>query len=459
MGVLVLALLALAASSQEPVPGSSPSAEELARKELVRIEELYAKGQYVKAKRAYEKLAEEFPETEAGQLAALRSQPSGLLGFHDILRHGPSDNRVDVVIMGDGYDLEDLNSFEDLAKDVPSMFEHDRVYGEYFKYFNFIAATVFSEEEGLDGYGREAKTALGAHLIPGPKADHVWVDVSLVRSMLEQVGEHDGYAIVFVPHGTVGSGGEGVAAVGGRDPKAVLHEWGHAFAGLKDEYTDDTSYRGDVESWINVSDTEDEERVPWRHWLEAKVPGIGVYEGADGRVRGAFKPTASGCMMEGGDTLCPVCREAVVVQIHQHVDPLDGAQVRSNPDVVPEGELSGEGPHEFEVQVMKPKDHALDVSWWVLPASESRPVLDPSLRPRQRRGALVPIKDKPAAHTRAKDGNARFEVRVKDLEPGRYRVVCRVRDTTEFRGDRFPWVLQDRHGLLESERAWWLVVE
>jgi hypothetical protein len=33
-----------------------------------------------------------------------------------------------------------------------------------------------------------------------------------------------------------------------------------------------------------------------------------------------------------------------------------------------------------------------------------------------------------------------------------------VRDTTELRGEKFPWVLKDERGLLESERIWWLEV-
>jgi hypothetical protein len=37
-------------------------------------------------------------------------------------------------------------------------------------------------------------------------------------------------------------------------------------------------------------------------------------------------------------------------------------------------------------------------------------------------------------------------------------VIVRVRDTTELRSERFPWVLLDQHGLLESERGWWVVV-
>ena len=44
------------------------------------------------------------------------------------------------------------------------------------------------------------------------------------------------------------------------------------------------------------------------------------------------------------------------------------------------------------------------------------------------------------------------------FEPGRYRLICRVKDSTLMRGERWPWVLKDEDGVLESERAWWVEV-
>jgi hypothetical protein len=445
--------LALSAAAQS-------EAESLAAQELARVEGLVAKGQYAKAHDAYERLAERFPDTPAGRLAARRTRPNSVLGTRDLVRSGPSSNRLDVVFLGDGYTLAKLNSFDDFAKAVVPAFEHDEVFGEYFPYLNFLAGEVVSQEEGIDAYGRVADTALGAHVQAGNAVDHTWVDVALVRQALADVSENDGYALVFVPLGGVGSGGMDVGVVGSRDPTAVLHEWGHAFAYLKDEYATDTTDRGEVTSWINVSDSEERDKVPWKHWLAAKVPGIGVYEGADGRVRGAFKPTASGCVMEEGETYCPVCREAVVLRIYQHVDPIDAARVLSAPGIEPEGELAGPGPHRFEVRTLVPREHALELAWYVLPEAEAPPrSVDPALRPRQRRGTLSAITAKPAHRSRARDGRHVFELDTKDLAPGRYRVIARARDATELRGERFAWVLLDPLDLLASERGWWVVVD
>ena len=69
--------------------------------------------------------------------------------------------------------------------------------------------------------------------------------------------------------------------------------------------------------------------------------------------------------------------------------------------------------------------------------------------------SLVPIAAKPKAESRGnKKGEHDFTLRPRELSAGRYRVVCRVRDTTEIRGEKLPWVLEDEWGLLESERMW-----
>jgi hypothetical protein len=49
-------------------------------------------------------------------------------------------------------------------------------------------------------------------------------------------------------------------------------------------------------------------------------------------------------------------------------------------------------------------------------------------------------------------------VKRSELEPGRWRLVVRVKDDARPRGEKHPWVLRDPNGLLESERAWWIRV-
>jgi len=426
-------------------------------------------GRYSEAQSGYRRIAEKFAVSDAGRRAAQRTTPSAFLGSADVLRHGPSANRVDIVLMGDGYELSHMKSFDKLASDIPPLFERKEPFHEYWSYFNFLRASLVSGENGVDGFGREYDTALDAKTL-NTYAGHVGIDATRVRMMLEQIPEHDGLAICFVKNGVAGTGGGGFATIGGRSAETTIHEWGHAFAGLSDEYEEQqAAHTGAVGASPNISSTEDPKRVPWAHWLKAKHPRIGVYEGGAGRLKGAWKPTSTGCAMATQEEFCAVCREAVVLRVYSLVDPIESCLPAADQDALFIQKLSEE-PLEIRVKTMEPASHALEARWWIVPTP--RPALTPdpastssagfSQRKsvdRRARGALPPIEEPPTKTSLYDaDGNHSLLIRPTELEPGVYRVVCRVKDSTLLRGERWPWVLKDDLGLLESERVWWIEV-
>ncbi|TAH34645.1 MAG: hypothetical protein EYC70_17085 [Planctomycetota bacterium] len=445
---------------------SEPAAEADARAELARVETEAGKGRYEKAAAGYAALAKKQPQTAAGRIAARRAQANALLGWSWLVRSGPSANRVDVVLLGDGYLLKKQSSFDKLAERMPEDFRRHALFGEYFGYHNFLRANLASAEDGVDMGGREYSTALNGH-DSGAAQGQVAVDHKLVRDSLAQLPEQDGLAIVFVRAGTLGTGGGGVAVIGGGPSNTVFHEWGHAFAGLLDEYSSDTGARGTGRSGINVSDSADGARLPWKHWIDAQVPGVGAFEGADGRAKGAWKATASGCAMDSGADFCRVCREQMILSIYELVDPVDACAPPPHPDAAgdpfaePLPPLRAAAPLDFAVQPMRPSRHSLEVRWWVLPAADVPPA--PRRRgeflhgTRRDRGPLAPIRAEPDAETRAgKDGWHRFRLDPAALTAARVRVICRVQDSTKLPDEDHPWVLRDDDGLLESERAWWV---
>ncbi|MCZ6598277.1 MAG: M64 family metallo-endopeptidase, partial [Planctomycetota bacterium] len=378
---LIFAALPSGASPEPPLDFEEDvveDAEEEAAALLEKGEEQVGKGQHKQAVSTYGKLAKRFPDTEAAAIARRRMQPNAYLGFADVMRTGPSENRVDIVLMGDGYVLKRMGMYDDIAGDVPRIFERNRTFKEYVSYLNILRANVVSEEDGIDGFGREYSTALGGKISAGTIGSQVTVDRELARAMLAEMPQQDDMAIVLVKKGTLGTGGGGIAAVAAHNFSTLIHEWGHAFANLQDEYSTHTGFRGDVTNSVNVSNTPDPERVPWAHWIAADVRGIGIYEGADGRVRGAWKPTSTGCIMGDGEFFCMVCREAIVLRIHEFVDPIENAV----PDPIAFAELetgaNGEA-LEFVVTVTRPASHNLEVSWWVLLEDDapSSPRYDP----------------------------------------------------------------------------------
>ncbi len=451
--------------------GASPvvDEEEDAQEDLDKAIRLAERGRYEEAHRRYGKIAAEYPRTRAGRIAARRSTPSAFVYAADLVRNGPSANRVDVVLMGEGYTAGHQKAWDKLAEDVPKYFERQRTFGEYFSYFNFIRANLISAEDGVDGFGRAYDTALGGR-VTGTYAGNVGIDRSLVHAMLDQLPEHDGQAIVFVKLGVLGTGGGGVATIGGRSVKTTIHEFGHSFGHLGDEYSTKTHERGRVGTAPNVSDTPDPERLPWKHWLDVRGAKVGASEGASGQARGAWKPTTSGCVMASEEFFCCVCREHLVLRIYSYVDPIDDCAPPAHPLSTKQSLVLGEKKLDLTIRAMQPESHDLEVEWWVLPEAQAPSGASTQredrygarrnrIGARSRRGPLPTIEAKRHAATKPdRDGEHTLTLRRTDLDPGRYRVVVRAHDTTKMRGERLPWVLKDEDGLLWSERAWWVEV-
>lgn len=435
---------------------------------LAKAEALACAGRHEDARSQYRKLAKAFPDTPEGKRAAARTLPSALLGSCTLVANGPPSNRVEVVLLGDGYELDHQRAFDELAEDVPPLFERFEPFREYWSYLNFVRGVCLSAQAGVDGFGRDYDTLLGGYTL-ATDAGHVGVDGRRVREVVKEIPGSDALAVVFVKLGVSGSTSGGVAVTGGgRDIRLVMHEWGHAFGGLGDEYSTHTHKRGPVGSGINVSASEEPELVPWRHWLEARHPSVGIYEGAEGQPMHAWRPIASGCAMNDGQQFCPVCREALVLRLYSIVDPIEEVTPPAPPPGIREPIVLWDAPVEIRVRTLKPATHDLEVSWWVesaakYPLSRSEPLARAPERlsspDRTRRGALRDLSERPTKrHGTGKDALAVLRLSRDDLAPGLYRITCRVKDTTELRGEKFPWVLKDDLDLLESERIWWLEV-
>jgi len=234
-------------------------------------------GRYDKARAAYQMLAKKHPETIQGILGAKRSRPSAYLGWAPVKESGPSANRVDIVFMGDGWEWQNLKAFDKLAEDAANELARNEVVREYAAYFNFHRAVLVSAQNGVDGFGRDYDTPLGARTLE-TFAGHVGIDQAKVREVLSEFPAHDGQAIVFVKNGVLGTGGSGVAVIGGREMGTMVHEFGHSFAGLADEYySSQVAYEQfaphGVEPWEpNATALLDPARLKWRDLVEPGTP-------------------------------------------------------------------------------------------------------------------------------------------------------------------------------------------
>jgi len=310
----------------------------------------------------------------------------------------------------------------------------------------------------------------------------VMADAGLVYQWLEVAeADHPGcgddrFVIAFARFGVLGMGGGGIANVGRPDKSITVHEFGHAFTGLHDEYTGNPNPPTHVIRGVNAATTNDPKEVPWRHFLEKRVKGVGIYEGGATYNKGVWRPARTCAMNAAGDTqFCPVCREANVLAIYGHVNPIDlAAPDPAGAITVTAGAKTG-----ITVTPMAPKSRMLEVTWFVKAFHEGES-LPKAAGPSEESGVPfggfgggrlmgVPTgkrasksrehyADPPAGEPSRMGKRGKGAGRVKPhffpvgkLSPGRYAVTVQVRDTT-------PWVLLDPHHLLMERITWTVVV-
>ena len=149
------------------------------------------------------------------------------------------------------------------------------------------------------------------------------------------------YDQVYILVNTEKYGGGGIynfysisAADNERSRAVVIHEFGHAFAGLGDEYyTSEVAYNDffnlEVEPWVPNLTTLVNFDVKWKDMVaegvavptpekEEYAETVGVYEGGGYVAKGVYRPMID-CLMHSNDAVfCPVCSKAIEKMILRH---------------------------------------------------------------------------------------------------------------------------------------------
>ena len=483
--------------------------------------ELQRKRKWIPARRRFWTLLDKYPDSPFAAEADDRSGPNAFLGIRAMGATGPQERRIDVALMGDGYLIQKQDRCDEHCDGQLEVLLREELYSVYRPYFNFWQFNLASEDKGVDEPlppepddelserlrkrrrarrgPKQYNTALDCKAA-GPQGQ-VWANPRRVWHYLQYLPNHDSLAIVFAQMGQLGMGGMGIAATGPRG--VVVHEFGHAFVGLLDEYANDP---GEPQGFVSAANaTTSPDKPPWKHFLDAKYPGVGVYEGGATFQKGVWRP-APGCAMNsgGGSPYCPVCREAGVLAIYERVSPID--EVWPKTPVVQIHAGTKELP-EFRVLPMQPVGHDLQVRWILGPAPQVTKAPEPASedddggegdeqldpfekrlrRLRQEReakegktderrelptpigfrlgtvrralgtaGMPLPkgqrVNDKPQREREV--GRVHLARMPMGLPVGRHVLTVIVWDPAKPAGARRPWVLKDERGLLEDRWTW-----
>lgn len=242
---------------------------------------------------------------------------------------GSTEKCIDVVIVPEGYTADEMDLFyKDAGIAVNSLLSH-----EPFKTmqdrFNIIAVELASKdgEVSVPLKGLWTETALSSHF------STFYSDRYLTTLRLRQL--HDKLAGVPYEHiiilaNTDVYGGGGIfnsytltTAHHAQFAPVVVHEFGHSFGGLADEYFYDDQYEqyynSETEPWEPNITTQVDYASKWKD----KVPGAGLHEGGGYMSKGVWRGFFD-CRMKTNSypEFCKVCQRSLEGIIRFYTEPL-----------------------------------------------------------------------------------------------------------------------------------------
>lgn len=303
--------------------------------------------------------------------------------------NGDPANRVDLVVLGDGYTASEMNKFADDVEDlIAGLFDQEPL-KEYWRYFNVHRIDVVSNESGADhpesDPAIEKDTAFDAAYNCAEIERLICIDNDKVLTVLTRSLNANRRDIILLLVNDPKYGGSGgvpaVTSIHSAMIEIILHEFGHSFAHLRDEYFFDDEERckeyseiyglePDIEpEGANVTRESNRASIKWNHWIDVATeiptrtdhPGVpGLYEGALYCPERIFRPTFASKMRWLNHPFEQINSEQIVKEIYNLVSPLD--------HTFPENSfLSLEAGHTqtFYVSTLVPASHELTVSWLV----------------------------------------------------------------------------------------------
>lgn len=263
-----------------------------------------------------------------------------------LLRSGSPKECIDIAIVGEGYTQEEMVTFyQDAERTRESLLKH-KAFSSSKNKLNIVAVETPSKESGTS-HPQSAtwkETAFQSHFFTfySPRyltTNHLF---DLYNALNGIPFEH---IIILANTEEYGGGGiyNEVALTTAHHPKfapVVVHEFGHSFAGLADEYfykNDLMSdvYSAKVEPWEKNVTTRIHFKNKWEGLLPLNTPiptplkmyqdyPIGLYEGAAYAFK-KFYRCSKDCRMKTNEAkdFCPACQKAILEVIRYNTEELN----------------------------------------------------------------------------------------------------------------------------------------
>lgn len=256
-----------------------------------------------------------------------------------ILNNGNQNEKVDLLFIAEGYTAAEMEKFrKDAAKFAGYLFELEP-YKSRKSDFNIWAVESVSEDSGTDIPHQD----IWKNTVAGSNFFTFRIDRYLTapdQKQISRIASNAPYDALYVIVNTGKYGGGGIYNFYGlsmadhkTEAPVFVHEFGHSFAGLGDEYYEsevayNDFYNLKTEPWEpNITTLVNFEKkwkdmLPKQHNLQptANDPGninvLGIFEGGGYMSKGIYRPYYE-CRMKNNTAqgFCPVCQRAINAMI------------------------------------------------------------------------------------------------------------------------------------------------
>ena len=260
-----------------------------------------------------------------------------------LVDNGDPANHADLVFIAEGYTKDEMDKFVKDVERISSFLFTQAPFDKYESAFNVWAIMSESKESGTDipGWREYKNTVMNSNFYTFDSERYLTTkDIRSVRDVAANA-PYD-HICILVNHSKYGGGGiynyYSLSTVDHELSNIVfVHEFGHGFGGLGDEYYNssvsyDGFYSTDVEPWEPNLTTRVNFESKWGDMIKEGTPvptpreekyksTVGMYEGGGYAAKGIFSPYMD-CRMRtnGFPNFCPVCQEAIIKMIKYYTE-------------------------------------------------------------------------------------------------------------------------------------------
>ena len=273
---------------------------------------------------------------------AVDPSAAGPIAVTRIKNAGPDADRFVLVIENDGFTQADLNTgrYQTECERIVAYMRTNWPWSGYDTAYNVYRIDIESNESGVDY--EDASPTNGGHTVDNYLDTQFWRggtqrciyptadgELRAIEAADRMVGVGVWHEIIILANSTLRGGCASsfaaMSLVSDVDDTAV-HELGHSFANLRDEYDYGSSETNCYDTWdVNIDCNEWINSPKWSAWLTPGVPlptpdlpeydhVIGAFEGAFHQAKGYVRPRRTCRMRAGYKPFCEICAEAHIVQ-------------------------------------------------------------------------------------------------------------------------------------------------